>query len=118
MLFGVLCSVTTIIPYFGGVFSNIIACITSFFISQKLFILTLMVALICPNIDGYVISPKVYGKTNQVPGLITIFAVYAGGKIYGVIGIIIAIPIAIVLLTTYRFYKKEINQKIDDLKNV
>lgn len=117
LLFGVLCSITTIIPYFGGIFANIIASITSFFISQKLFILTLIVAFICPNIDGYIISPKIYGKTNKVPTLLTIFAVYAGGKIYGIIGIIIALPLTIVLLATYRFYKNEINKKIEDLKN-
>ncbi len=117
LLLGVLCSITTIIPYFGGIFANIIACITSFFISQKLFILTLIVAFICPNIDGYVISPRIYGKTNQVPTLLTIFAVYTGGKIYGIIGIIIALPLTIILLATYRFYKSDINKKIDDLKN-
>ena len=117
LILGVLCSITTIIPYFGGIFANIIACITSFFISQKLFILTLIVAFICPNIDGYVISPRIYGKTNQVPTLLTIFAVYTGGKIYGIIGIIIALPLTIILLATYRFYKSDINKKIDDLKN-
>jgi len=118
LLFGVLCSITTIIPYFGGIFANIIACITSFFISQKLFILTLIIALICPNIDGYVISPKIYGKTNRVPTLLTILAVYAGGKIYGIIGIVIALPLTIIVLATYRFYKHDINKKIDDLKNI
>lgn len=116
LLLGVLCSVTTIIPYFGGIIANIIACITSFFISKQLFILTLIVAFICPNIDGYVISPKIYGKTNKVPTLLTIFAVYAGGKIYGVIGIIIALPLTIILLATYRFYKEDIGDKIDSFK--
>lgn len=116
LLLGVLCSITTIIPYFGGIIANIIACITSFFISKQLFILTLIVAFICPNIDGYIISPKIYGKTNKVPTLLTIFAVYAGGKIYGVLGIIISLPLTILLLATYRFYKEDINDKIDAIK--
>lgn len=118
LLFGVLCAVTTIIPYFGGIFANIIACITSFFISQKLFILTLIIAFVCPNIDGYIISPKIYGKTNKVPTLLTILAVYAGGKVYGVVGIIIALPMTILLLATYRFYEKDINKKLEELKSV
>lgn len=117
ILLGILCSVTTIIPYFGGIFSNIIACITAFFISTKLFILTLIVAFICPNIDGYIISPRIYGKTNNVPALLTIFAAFAGGKLFGIIGIIIALPITIILLATYNFYEDEINQKIEDIKN-
>lgn len=117
LLLGILCSVTTIVPYFGGIFANIIATITAFFVSQKLFILTLIVAFICPNIDGYIISPRVYGKTNNVPGLLTIFAVFAGGKLAGVLGIIIALPVTIILLATYRFYEDDIAQKLDDMKN-
>lgn len=117
LLLGTLCSVTTVIPYFGGIFSNIIACVTAFFVSTKLFILTLIVAFIFPNIDGYVISPRIYGKTNNVPTLLTIFAAYAGGKLFGFIGIVIALPLTIVLLSTYRFYEDDISQKIEDVKN-
>ena len=117
LILGVLCSVTTIIPYFGGIFANIIACITAFFISTKLFIFTLIVALICPNVDGYIISPRVYGKTNNIPPLLTIFAVFAGGILYGVVGIIIALPLAIILLSTYRFYEDDIADKIEDMKS-
>lgn len=117
LLLGILCSITTIIPYFGGIFANIIACITAFFISGKLFILTLIVAFICPNIDGYIISPRVYGKTNNIPALVTIFAVFAGGILYGVVGIIIALPVAIILIATYRFYEDDISDKLDDISD-
>ena len=117
LILGVLCSVTTIIPYFGGIFANIIACITAFFVNTKLFILTLIVAFICPNIDGYIISPRVYGKTNNIPTLLTIFAVFAGGILYSVVGIIIALPVAIILLATYRFYEEDISDKLEEIKN-
>lgn len=116
LLLGILCSITTVIPYFGGIFANIIACITAFFISTRLFIFTLIVAFICPNIDGYIISPRVYGKTNNIPTLLTIFAVFAGGVLSGFVGIIIALPLAIILLATYRFYEDDINDKLDDIK--
>lgn len=117
LLLGVLCSVTTVIPYFGGIFCNILACVTAFFISTKLFIFTLIVTFIVPNIDGYVISPRIYGSTNNVPTLLTIFAAYAGGKLFGIIGIVIALPMTIILLSTYRFYEDDISQKIEDIKN-
>ncbi len=116
LLLGILCAVTTVIPYFGGIFSNIIACVTAFFISPKLFILTLIVAFVCPNIDGYIISPRVYGKTNHVPALATIFAVFAGGILYGVIGIMVALPVTIILIATYRFYEDDISDKIEEIK--
>lgn len=117
LVLGILCSITTVVPYFGGIFANIIACITAFFVSPKLFVLTLIVAFICPNVDGYIISPRVYGKTNNIPTLATIFAVFAGGILYGVVGIIIALPITIILIATYRFYEDDISDKIEELKS-
>ena len=116
LLLGILCAVTTVIPYFGGIFSNIIACVTAFFISPRLFILTLIVTFVCPNIDGYIISPRVYGKTNNIPALASIFAVFAGGILYGVVGIMIALPVTIILTATYRFYEDDISDKIEEIK--
>ena len=116
LLLGILCSIATIIPYFGGIFANIVACVTAFFISWKLFILSLIVTFVCSNVDGYIISPRVYGKTNNIPALVSIFAVFAGGILYGVVGIIIALPVAIILLATFRFYEEDINDKIEDIK--
>lgn len=116
LVLGILCSIATIIPYFGGIFANIVACVTAFFISWKLFILSLIVTFVCSNVDGYIISPRVYGKTNNIPALVSIFAVFAGGILYGVVGIIIALPVAIILLATFRFYEEDINDKIDDIK--
>lgn len=116
LVLGILCSIATIIPYFGGIFANIVACVTAFFISWKLFILSLIVTFVCSNVDGYIISPRVYGKTNNIPALVSIFAVFAGGILYGVVGIIIALPVAIILLATFRFYEEDINDKIEDIK--
>ena len=70
LILGILASVTTIIPYFGGLITNILALLIASVINVKLFILTLIICLVCPNIDGYIIGPKVYGKTNQLHPLV------------------------------------------------
>lgn len=116
LLLGIICSITTVIPYFGGIVANVVAVITASVVSSKLLILTLIVAFICPNIDGYLISPKVYGKTNELNPLVSIFAVFSGGVLNGVIGILIAIPVAIIIQTIYKYYKKEIIKKISNIK--
>jgi predicted PurR-regulated permease PerM len=112
LLLGVLASLTTIIPYVGGLLTNIIALITASVISTQLFILTLITTFLLPAIDGYIISPKIFGETNKIHPLITIFAVFAGGILYGVMGIIISLPTAIILLATFKYYKKDIYDKI------
>jgi predicted PurR-regulated permease PerM len=116
LLLGLLSAVGTIIPYFGGIITNIVAIVTASVINSQLLILTVIVALIFPNIDGYFTSPKIFNKSNQLPALLSIFAVFAGGVIYGAVGIILALPITIILLTTYKFYQSEINSSIDKIK--
>jgi len=116
LILGILASITTIIPYFGGLIINIVACLIASVVSTKLFILTLIVCLVCPQIDGYVIGPKVYGKTNQLHPLINIFAVFAGGILGGFLGIVISLPVAIIILTTYRFFREDISDKIVEIK--
>ena len=117
LLLGLIAAISPLIPYFGGIIMNVIAIITASVISTKLLVLSLIICIIFPQIDGYLIIPKIYGKTNKVPALLTIFAVFAGGVLGGMVGIIIALPITIILLTIYRNYDEEIAQKIDDIKD-
>ena len=112
LLLGLLSAVGTIIPYFGGIVTNLIAVITASVINTKLLIFTIIVSIIFPNIDGYITSPKIYNKSNQIPTLLSIFAVFAGGAIAGIKGIILALPLTIIMLTTYRFYRNEITSSI------
>lgn len=116
LILSILAAVTTIIPYFGGLLVNILAVIIASVVSTKLLILTILVCIICPNIDGYIIGPKVYGKTNQLPALVNIFAVFAGGILGGFWGIVVSLPVAIILIATYKFFKEDINQKIVTIK--
>ena len=116
LLLGIIAAFSPLIPYFGGIIMNVVAIITASVISTKLLILCLIICLIFPQIDGYLIVPKIYGKTNKVPALMTIFAVFAGGVLGGFVGIIIALPITIIIQTIYKNYDDEISQKISDLK--
>ena len=116
LILGILAAVTTIIPYFGGLIINILALVIASVISTKLFILTVIVCIICPNIDGYIIGPRVYGKTNQLHPLVNIFAVFAGGILGGFWGIVVSLPIAIMIIATIKFFKEDINSKIVTIK--
>ncbi len=116
LILGILAGITNIIPFFGAFIVNVTALIIASVVSTKLFILTLIVCIVCPNIDSYIISPKIYGKTNQLHPLVNIFAVFAGGILGGIWGIILSLPIAIIVIATYKFFKEDINTKIDSIK--
>ena len=109
-MLGTLAGVGNLIPYFGGIITNIIAAITAFVISPELFLKTCIIFLIFSAVDGYVINPWVYGKSNKVHPLVVIISVFAGGILFGIMGIILSLPVAIVLLATYKFFKEDIEK--------
>lgn len=116
LLLGTLAAVANLIPYFGGIITNIIAAVTAFVINPLLFIKTLVVFFILSAIDGYLINPLVYGKTNKVHPIVVILSVFAGGILFGTIGIVISLPLAIIIIATYKFFEEDISEKIEDIK--
>lgn len=116
LILGIISGLSAIIPWFGGFLVAIISLLVSSVISAKLFLLTVVICIICPILDGNVIGPRVYGKTNQLHPLIVIFAVSAGGVLGGFWGIVLSLPIAIAIKTTYNFYRRDIDKKIKFMK--
>ena len=117
LLLGLLAGFANLIPYFGGIMNNCIAAVTAFVISPSLFIKTLIVFTVLSMVDSYVINANVYGKTNSIHPLIVIFSVFAGSAIFGIMGIIISFPMAILGVTAFKFYKDDILGSIKSKKN-
>lgn len=116
LILGVISGISVIIPYFGGFLVAILSLLVSSVISTKMFLLTALVCAAGSILDGNLIGPKIYGKTNSLHPLIVIFSVSAGGMIAGFWGIVISLPVAIIIKTTYNFYKKDIGKKIKKIK--
>lgn len=116
LILGILSGFSAIIPWFGGFLVAVISLLVSSVIGAKIFWLTVIICIICPVLDGNVIGPKVYGKTNSLHPLLVIFAVSAGGIIAGFWGIVLSLPIAIAIRTTYNFYRRDIYKKVKTIK--
>ena len=117
LLLGILAAVTTIIPYIGGLITNIIGIITAAVVSTPVLIGTIVICVVFPQLDGYLISPKIYGKTNNVSPLITIIAISIGGSLGGFLGIIIALPVFLLIRSTFNFYYKDLEKGVRSIKN-
>lgn len=118
LLLGLLAALASLIPYFGGIIVNCIAAITAFVISPALFIRTIITFIILSTLDGYVTNPLVYGKTNQVHPLVVILSVFVGGSLFGIIGVVLSLPVAIILISTIKYFKEDINDTIENMKEV
>ncbi|MBE6139769.1 MAG: AI-2E family transporter [Firmicutes bacterium] len=117
ILLGFLAAVANLIPYFGGIAVNIIAAITAVVVSPGLLFRTIIAFAILSAIDSYVINPTVYGKTNSIHPLVTIMALFAGGILFGILGVFISFPLAIIVVTTHKYYKEDITRNIKKVRN-
>ena len=118
ILLGFLAAVANLVPYFGGIAVNIVAAITAFAVSPVLLLKTVIAFIILSSVDSYVINPTVYGKTNSIHPLVTIIALFAGGIVFGIMGVFISFPLAILAVTTYKFYKDDVLKNIKKAKNM
>ncbi len=118
LLLGLLAALGNLIPFFGAISVNIIAGITAAvnLPFPGLLIKTLVVILIISIVDTYIINPYVFKKSNRVHPIVVILSVFAGGYLFGFMGIFISLPASIIIITTYKFYKTDIYMKISDMK--
>ncbi|QKJ19300.1 AI-2E family transporter [Microbacterium hominis] len=58
--------------------------------------------LVYMQIEAYVISPRIMSRAVSVPGAVVVIAALAGGSLLGLLGALIAIPVAASILIIYR----------------
>ncbi len=58
--------------------------------------------LIYMQIEAYVISPRIMSRAVSVPGAVVVIAALAGGSLLGLLGALVAIPVAASILIIYR----------------
>lgn len=108
LLLGFLAGILSIIPMIGGITTNAVALLLAYLINYKLFIRTIIGILVLTILDGYIVSPLVYKKSNKIHPILSILAIYTGSKLLGLFGTILAMPILIIIINTYKYKKKRL----------
>ncbi len=95
LLLALLASILNIIPYFGGIIFGLIALLTAH--TQKMIIKTIIIIIVCTIIDCYIINPISFKKSNDINPIISIVSLMLLSSIFGIIGIILNVPILIII---------------------
>ncbi len=107
LLLGMFASIANLIPQFGGLIVHILALLTSLTLGKVMFVKTIIAVFVLSILDGYVINPLIYGKTNKLHPLIIIITLLLGSVLFGFMGILLALPLTIIIITTYNYYTKD-----------
>jgi len=102
---GVVSGLVSFVPYLGFVFGIGLASLTVVLEPNPLWQMVGVVATfsIAQFIEGSLLTPKLVGDRIGLHPVIVIFAVAAGGQLFGFFGILLALPAAAVLSVLVRF---------------
>ncbi len=112
VLISVIVGVTNLAPTFGPLVGAIIGAFVLVLINPWHALWFLIFTAILQTLDGYVLKPKLFGGSLGVSALMILISIILGGRLFGVAGILIAIPFAAILDFTWKdFVIKKLEER-------
>lgn len=109
LILGVLAAIFELVPVIGPIFIGALAFLVAIPDSFLLGVYTILFFFIVQQLENHVLIPVIIGKTMKVHPVVVLLSLLAGGEIAGLLGIILAVPIAVIA--------QEIFNHLSDLKN-
>ncbi len=90
-----------LVPMVGATLGAIVVATVAFFDDPTKAIIAIVYYIVYQQVENYVVMPRIMSSTIAVPGAVTVVAALTGGTLLGVLGALIAIPVAAGLLLLY-----------------
>jgi predicted PurR-regulated permease PerM len=94
VLLALLVFLLDLVPVIGSTIGGAIVTLVALTVSLPVAIATLAFYIAYRLAEDYLIVPKIIGRTVQVPAVVSLIAVVMGGVLLGIIGALVAIPVA------------------------
>ena len=104
-LIGMVAGLISFVPYLGaivGVSMGVIAALVQYQDSFHV-ALVAVVFVVGQLLEGYVLVPKLVGDKIGLHPVAVMFAILAGGELFGFVGVLLALPIAAVVMVLLRY---------------
>jgi predicted PurR-regulated permease PerM len=108
-IIGLLAGLVSIIPYAGfslGFLASITMALANYS-GPNLLIGIVVIFVVVQVLEGLVITPKLVGDKVGLSAFITMLALIIGGNLFGLVGMIIAIPCAAIIKSLISDLKRE-----------
>ncbi|MGY4099920.1 AI-2E family transporter [Nocardia sp. R16R-3T] len=98
LLLAVLVAVLDLIPVVGSTLAGIIVALVALTVSLPVTVATIVFFIVLRLFEDYVLVPRIIGRTVRVPAIVTVVSVLLGGALLGIVGALLAIPVAAAVL--------------------
>lgn len=109
LLIGVLISFTALIPVFGAFIGCGVGVFLMLMLNPVKALTFLVIFFVLQQVEGNLIYPHVVGNSVGLPSIWVLVAVTLGGSAFGVVGMLVFIPLCSVLYTLLR---QEVNRRL------
>ena len=92
LLISVVVGVTNVIPFFGPFIGAVPSIVLLLLISPIMALQFAIWILVLQQVDGNIIGPKILGQTTGLPSFWVLFSILLFGGLFGIVGMIIAVP--------------------------
>ncbi len=107
VIFGLIAGVTEFIPYAGPIIALIGPLIVAAFYSPGKVLFVLIAFVVLQILEGNILAPKIIGKDVDLHPALIIFVMMCGGSLAGLVGMIAAIPAAVIIKVLYQYFYVE-----------
>lgn len=108
LVIGMIGGLLSIVPYLGSAFvliASLSAGVVQFGFNESLLPIALVFA-IGQGIEGYILTPYLIGERIGLHPVAVIFSIMAGGTLFGFFGVLLALPVAAMLVATLKFFAR------------
>ncbi len=112
MLTGIVIALTALIPIFGAFIGCVVGILLIVMVNPIQAIWFLILFLVLQQVEGNLIYPHVVGGSVGLPSIWVLAAVTLGGNLFGILGIILFIPLCSVIYALFRdFIKRRLKDR-------
>lgn len=114
---GIITGVADIIPYIGPFLGFLPAVFFASLISPMKAIWVTVFFLLIQWVENNILAPKIIGDTTGIHPLIILLSIILGGGIFGVLGMVLAVPVVAISIILFKFINEEIKNRDKKLDN-
>jgi predicted PurR-regulated permease PerM len=109
LLIGMTAGMVSFVPYLGSIVGIVIASVAAYMQFQDFahIVYVLIVFCVGQTLEGVVLSPLLIGDRIGLHPVAVIFAVMAGAQLFGFFGMLIALPVAAVIVVLLRYFHEQ-----------
>jgi predicted PurR-regulated permease PerM len=108
LFFGIFFGLMEMVPYIGPVLGAAPPVLVALFDDPLTAVWVTLTFIALQQLEGHVVAPQVFGHSLRINPLLVIFALLVGGELYGILGALIALPLAAVARETVIYLRKHL----------